>query len=132
MEKLSKDEAIALMRSWADMLDVNDETDDFTAAIETLLPAVRSQRLAFDEDREVFTLVLKAPLVLTNSKRESLEIKELTLDEKSCVEKYDDKEKIGMVTAIYAKSAGLSIAEASKIKGRDFSVITAINSVFFS
>jgi hypothetical protein len=37
-----------------------------------------------------------------------------------------------MVTAIYAKSAGLSIAEASKIKGRDFSVITAINSVFFS
>jgi len=132
MEKLNKDEAIALMRSWADMLDVNDETDDFTAAIETLLPAVRSQRLAFDEDREVFTLVLKAPLVLTNSKRESLEIKELTLDEKSCVEKYDDKEKIGMVTAIYAKSAGLSIAEASKIKGRDFSVITAINSVFFS
>jgi len=132
MEKLNKDEAIALMRSWADMLDVNDETDDFTAAIETLLPAVRSQRLAFDEDREVFTLVLKAPLVLTNSKRESLEIKELTLDEKSCVEKYDDKEKIGMVTAIYAKSSGLSIAEASKIKGRDFSVITAINSVFFS
>ena len=132
MEKLNKDEAIALMRSWADMLDVNDETEDFTAAIETLLPAVRSQRLAFDEDREVFTLVLKAPLVLTNSKRESLEIKELTLDEKSCVEKYDDKEKIGMVTAIYAKSAGLSIAEASKIKGRDFSVITAINSVFFS
>ena len=132
MEKLNKDEAIALMRSWADMLDVNDDTEDFTAAIETLLPAVRSQRLAFDEDREVFTLVLKAPLVLTNSKRESLEIKELTLDEKSCVEKYDDKEKIGMVTAIYAKSAGLSIAEASKIKGRDFSVITAINSVFFS
>jgi hypothetical protein len=132
MEKLNKDEAIALMRSWADMLDVNDETDDFTAAIETLLPAVRSQRLAFDEDKEVFTLVLSAPLVLTNSKRESLEIKELTLDEKSCVEKYDDKEKIGMVTAIYAKSAGLSIAEASKIKGRDFSVITAINSVFFS
>ena len=132
MEKLNKDEAIALMRSWADMLDVNDETDDFTAAIETLLPAVRSKRLAFDEDREVFTLVLSAPLVLTNSKRESLEIKELTLDEKSCVEKYDDKEKIGMVTAIYAKSAGLSIAEASKIKGRDFSVITAINSVFFS
>ena len=132
MEKLNKDEAIALMRSWADMLDVNDETDDFTAAIETLLPAVRSQRLAFDDDKEVFTLVLSAPLVLTNSKRESLEIKELTLDEKSCVEKYDDKEKIGMVTAIYAKSAGLSIAEASKIKGRDFSVITAINSVFFS
>ena len=132
MEKLNKDEAIALMRSWADMLDVNDETEDFTAAIETLLPAVRSQRLAFDEDKDVFTYILSAPIMLTNSKRESLEIKELTLDEKSCVEKYDDKEKIGMVTAIYAKSAGLSIAEASKIKSRDFSVITAINSVFFS
>lgn len=132
MEKLNKDEAIALIKSWADMLDVNDETEDFTAAIETLLPSVRSQRLAFDDEKEVFTLVLSAPLVMTNSKRESIEIKELTLDEKSCVEKYPDKEKIGMVTAIYAKSAGLSIAEASKIKGRDFSVITAINSVFFS
>ena len=131
-EKLSKDEAIALMRSWADMLDVNDETEDFTAAIETLLPAVRSQRLAFDEDGETFTLVLKAPLVMANSKRESVQIKELDLSEKRVVEKYKDGEKISMIEAIYAKSAGLSLAEASKIKGRDFSVITAINSVFFS
>ncbi len=132
MEKLNKDEAIALIKSWADMLDVNDETEDFTAAIETLLPAGRSQRLAYDDDKEVFTYILSAPLVLTNSKRESVEIREMTLDEKRAVEKFKDNEKISMVEAIYAKVAGLSIAEAGRIKGRDFSVISAINSVFFS
>jgi len=132
MEKLSKDEAIELIKSWADELQVNDDTDDFNEAVVALLPAVRNNRLKFDSDTETFSLVLSAPLVLSASKRESIEIRELTLDEKSCVEKYPEKEKVSMVTAIYAKSAGLSIAEASKIKGRDFTVITAINSVFFS
>jgi len=130
--KITKDEAIATLKEWADVLDVNTDTEDFTAALETLVRPVMSERLAFDADREVFTLKLAAPLVMDKSNRELVEIKELTLEEKRTIEKFKDTEKISMVEAIYAKAAGLSIAEASRIKGRDFSVISALNQVFFS
>jgi len=130
--KITKDEAISTLKEWADVLDVNTDTEDFAAALEILVRPVMSERLAFDADRVVFTLKLKAPLVMDKSNREMVEIKELTLEEKRAIEKFKDTEKISMIEAIYAKAAGLSIAEASRIKGRDFSVISAINSVFFS
>jgi len=130
--KMTKDEAIAQLKDWADFLDVNTETKEFADAMEVLVRPVMSERLAFDIDREVFTLKLAAPLEMANSKKEIVEIKELALEEKRAIEKFKDTEKISMVEAIYAKSAGISIAEASKIKGRDFTVITAINQVFFS
>jgi endonuclease V-like protein UPF0215 family len=69
---------------------------------------------------------------MEKSTKEIVEIKELTLEEKRAIERFKDTEKISMVEAIYAKAAGLTIAEASRIKGRDFSVISAINQVFFS
>jgi len=61
-----------------------------------------------------------------------LTIRELSINEKRCVERYKDSEKISMVEAIYAKSCDISLAEASRIKGRDFTVIATVNSVFFS
>ena len=131
-KKLSTEDARALLTLWADRLDINAETSDFSAACDILIPAIRSERLAFDEESEVFTLKLAAPLVMETKKTELVTIKELTLDEKRSIEKFKDSEKISMVEAIYAKAAGLSIAEASRIKGRDFSIISAICTVFFS
>ena len=131
-QKITKDEAIATLKEWADILDVNTDTEDFTSALDVLVRPVMSERLAFDAENEVFSLKLVSPIVMKESSREMVEIKELTLDEKRRLEKFKDTEKISMVEAIYAKAAGLSIAEASQIKGRDFSVISAINQVFFS
>ncbi len=131
-QKITKEEAIATIKEWAEFLDVNTDTEDFTAALDVLVRPVMSERLAFDADREVFTLKLASPIVMEKSTKELVEIKELTLEEKRAIERFKDTEKISMVEAIYAKAAGLSIAEASRIKGRDFSVITAINQVFFS
>jgi hypothetical protein len=131
-KKMTNADAEALIRLWAERLDVNSDTEDFAGAVETLLPAVRSERLAFDEDAEVFKLKLLAPLVLEKTTKEMLEIKELTLEEKESVQKYKDNEGVYKIEAIYAKSAGLTLGEASKIKGRDFSVITALVTVFFS
>ncbi len=131
-KKMSTEDARALLSLWADRLDINAETQDFADACETLIPAIRSERLAFDEEKEVFSLKLAAPIMLETKKTEMVTIKELTLDEKRSIEKFKDSEKVSMVEAIYAKAAGLSIAEASRIKGRDFSIISAICSVFFS
>jgi len=130
--KITKEEAIATIKEWAEFLDVNTDTEDFTSALDVLVRPVMSERLAFDADREVFTLKLASPIVMEKSTKEIVEIKELTLEEKRAIERFKDTEKISMVEAIYAKAAGLTIAEASRIKGRDFSVITAINQVFFS
>jgi hypothetical protein len=131
-QKITKEEAIATIKEWAEFLDVNTDTEDFTSALDVLVRPVMSERLAFDADREVFTLKLASPIVMEKSTKEIVEIKELTLEEKRAIERFKDTEKISMVEAIYAKAAGLTIAEASRIKGRDFSVITAINQVFFS
>jgi len=131
-QKITKEEAIATIKEWAEFLDVNTDTEDFTSALDVLVRPVMSDRLAFDADREVFTLKLASPIVMEKSTKEIVEIKELTLEEKRAIERFKDTEKISMVEAIYAKAAGLTIAEASRIKGRDFSVITAINQVFFS
>ena len=130
--KITKEEAIATIKEWAEFLDVNTDTEDFTSALDVLVRPVMSERLAFDADREVFTLKLASPIVMEKSTKELVEIKELTLEEKRAIERFKDTEKISMVEAIFAKAAGLTIAEASRIKGRDFSVITAINQVFFS
>lgn len=130
--KITKEEAIATIKEWAEFLDVNTDTEDFTSALDVLVRPVMSERLAFDADREVFTLKLASPIVMEKSTKELVEIKELTLEEKRAIERFKDTEKISMVEAIYAKAAGLTIAEASRIKGRDFSVISAINQVFFS
>ena len=131
-KKLSVEDARAALALWADQLDINADTSDFSDACDVLIPAIRSERLAFDEEKEVFTLKLAAPLMLETKKTELVTIKELTLDEKRSIEKFKDSEKISMVEAIYAKAAGLTIAEASRIKGRDFSIISAICTVFFS
>jgi hypothetical protein len=128
----TKDEAIVKLKEWAEWLDVNTDTADFAEAVETLVKPVMSERLDFDADKEIFRLKLASPIVMEKGNRELLEIRELTLDDKRSVQRYKDNEKIDMVEAIYAKAAGISLAEASKLKGRDFSVITAINQVFFS
>lgn len=131
-EKKTKAEAIELLKMWADYLEVPTDTEGFEGAIETLALPVMNKRLDFDETKEVFLLKLVSPLEMETSKIEMVTIRELALNEKRCVEKYKDSEKISMAEAIYAKSCGLKLAEASRLKGRDFSVVVAINSVFFS
>jgi hypothetical protein len=131
-QKMTTEDATELLKRWGDALDVNTNTKDFSEAIDTLLPAVRSERLSFDSDTEVFKLKLLAPLEFENSKKEILDIRELSLTEKECIQKYKSAEGVCMVEALYAKHAGMSLGEAGKIKGRDFSVITAVVTAFFS
>ena len=130
--KIGKPEAVVKMKEWADYLEVASDGEDWESAIETLALPIINDRLDFNKEDETFTLVLKSPIEMASGNKEILTIRELSIDEKRCVERYKDSEKISMVEAIYAKSCGLSLAEASKIKGRDFTVIATINSVFFS
>jgi hypothetical protein len=130
--KMGKPEAVAKMKEWADYLEVASDGEDWDNAVDVLTLPIINDRLDFNKEDETFTIVLKAPIEMASGKKEILTIRELAIDEKRCVERYKDSEKISMVEAIYAKSCGLTLAEASKIKGRDFTVIATINSVFFS
>lgn len=130
--KMTKAEAVAKMKEWADYLEVASDGGDWDAAVEVLSLPIINGRLDFNREDETFSLLLKAPIEMASGNKEILTIRELSIDEKRCVERYKDSEKISMVEAIYAKSCGLSLAEASKIKGRDFTVIATINSIFFS
>lgn len=130
--KMGKPEAVAKMKEWADYLEVASDGEDWDNAVDVLTLPIINGRLDFNKEDETFSLLLKAPIELQTTNKELLTIRELAIDEKRCVERYKDSEKISMVEAIYAKSCGLTLAEASKIKGRDFTVIATINSVFFS
>lgn len=129
---ISKEDAEKRIKDWADYLDVNTETEEYIGAVETLVVPVMKERLDFDIDKGVFRYKLAKPLELATTKREMVEIRELELDEKRSIEKFKDSEKISIIEAIYGKSAGLTLAESSKIRGRDLTVIATINQVFFS
>lgn len=131
-EKMGKSEAVAKMKEWADYLEVPTDGEDWEAAVEVLSLPIINGRLDFNKDDETFSLLLKAPIELQSENKELLTIRELSINEKRCVERYKDNEKISMVEAIYAKSCDITLAEASRIKGRDFTVIATVNSVFFS
>jgi hypothetical protein len=131
--KLTKAEAVAKMTEWANYLEVPTEGEDWDAAIETLAIPIMNGRLDFSEDDETFTLVLKAPIEFDGGgKKEMITIRETTMNDKRVAERYKENEKISQVEAIYAKSCDLKLGEASRLKGRDISVITAVNQVFFS
>lgn len=131
MEKKSKEAAIAEIKEWADHLEINQETSDFTEAIETLLMPVINNRLMFDMDSDSFKLKLIRPIEMENKKVELVDVHEVVISELRNIQKYKDNEKIDATEMVLAKSCGITVAEASKLGKRDIAVLNAINQVFF-
>ena len=131
MEKKSKEAAIAEIKEWADYLEINQETADYTEAIETLLMPVINNRLAFDIESESFKLKLIRPIEMENKKVELVDVHEVVISELKGVQKYKDSEKIDAAELVLAKSCGISLAEASKLGKRDIAVLNCLNQVFF-
>lgn len=133
MAKITREEAIEKIKGWSLMLEATDPSaDGFNDAIESLILPVMNERLDFDSDKEVFTLLLKKPIENENSKREIIELHELTLAEQKVLQKYKDSEGVDRSEAFIAKAAGITLGEASKIGTRDLSVASSILTVFFS
>ena len=133
MAKITREEAIEKIKGWSLMLEATDPSaDGFNDAIESLILPVMNERLDFDSDKEVFTLLLKKPIENENSKREVIELHELTLAEQKVLQKYKDSEGVDRSEAFIAKAAGITLGEASKIGTRDLSVASSILTVFFS
>ena len=133
MAKITREEAIEKIKGWSLMLEAIDPSaDGFNDAIESLILPVMNERLDFDSDKEVFTLLLKKPIENENSKREIIELHELTLAEQKVLQKYKDSEGVDRSEAFIAKAAGITLGEASKIGTRDLSVASSILTVFFS
>ena len=133
MAKITREEAIEKIKGWSLMLEATDPSaNGFNDAIESLILPVMNERLDFDSDKEVFTLLLKKPIENENSKREIIELHELTLAEQKVLQKYKDSEGVDRSEAFIAKAAGITLGEASKIGTRDLSVASSILTVFFS
>lgn len=133
MAKITREEAIEKIKGWSLVLEATDPSaDGFNDAIESLILPVMNERLDFDSDKEVFTLLLKKPIENENSKREIIELHELTLAEQKVLQKYKDSEGVDRSEAFIAKAAGITLGEASKIGTRDLSVASSILTVFFS
>ena len=133
MAKITREEAIEKIKGWSLMLEATDPSaSGFDDAIESLVLPVMNERLDFDSDKEVFTLLLKKPIENENSKREIIELHELTLAEQKVLQKYKDSEGVDRSEAFIAKAAGITLGEASKIGTRDLSVASSILTVFFS
>lgn len=131
-EKITKEKAIEKLKDWATILEAPIDTDDFASAIESLTIPVINERLDFNDDLFTFKYKLLQPIALETTKIELVEIHELSVDEQRCIQKYKDNEKVDSAVALLSKVLSVTIAEASKIKSRDFGVINAVNSVFFS
>lgn len=129
----TREEAEEKLKSWARYLEIDTESKGFIDVLDALTYPVMRGRLDFDVENEVFRYRLLKPITYENSPpKEILEIRELDTNQKRAVQKYKENENIDMVNVLYAKAAGLEIGEAGKIKGRDFSNISAIVLGFFA
>jgi hypothetical protein len=134
-EMLSKEDARDLITSWADILDIDPESDKFQDVIEAIQYSVRKEQLTFDSDNFSFNYTLKSPILKNDSKPISIvTISEMDMTQKKVVQKYKDSESIDQAVALMAESLNMGdkIGFVGRIKGRDSDIINAVIMGFFT
>jgi len=126
-----RDAAVAKLKSWADHLEVDTESEDFQASMNALVMPVMKGRLDFDFEDERFRYQLLQPIANQNSTKEIVEIRELDYEKSKVLDRFKENESVAQATAMIARSCGLQIAEAEKLINRDIRKINAVIVGFF-
>ena len=135
--KISESKATDLLKEWAEELEVNSDSDDFSGpkgVIATLLISVRKENLTFDSVSREFTYVLFYPIEKKDGSDSEtiIKISSTTMERKRVIQEIKDSKKIDQSIALVAESTGLSVPMAGRLKDKDISRISAIASVFLA
>lgn len=128
---MTRDEAEAKIREWADYLEVDTERAFFSDVVDELIMPVKKGRLDLDYDSGIFRYRLIKPIEHQNSIKEIVEIREGNLgDSRAVIDRHKNNEANQMV-ALTAKRTGLEMAEVEQLSDRDITRISAIFQGFF-
>jgi hypothetical protein len=136
-EEITEKEAYDRIRDWADVLEVRLKDDDYDAMADEIIIAVQKERLTFDEESEIFTYVLKKPIVKKDGSGNisMIKIEESDMKAKEGMSKHkDDMDTVAaMFKAFCTDSEGNVIEHGfmKRIKDRDQGIISAVILGFF-
>lgn len=121
-DKLSAEDAEDLLKSWAELLELDTDRELYTDLVDELRMPVRLQRLTLEEETETFKYLL---INAVNGKG-IVEIKECDFNAKKVIQRYKESESIAAAGAMLSKYTNLTAEEIGQLKERD---VTRINAV---
>ena len=125
---LSRERAESLLKEWAEYLELDPDRDLYEDLVEELRMPVRTQRLSFDVDNQVFKYQLFSPV----GGREIVELKDCDFEAKEVIENYKEKETVKSSRALLSQYTNMTIEETAKIKTRDSNIMTAVTLGFLA
>lgn len=126
MERLSKEEAEALIEEWADAVELDTDRQLYTDIKEELRMPVKLQKLSFEPETEIFSLVLKAKIKDKDKEICIVEIKSCDMAAKRVLQSYKENESIDQARAMIGAYTGLKEAQIKQLKDLDINRINAI------
>lgn len=137
-KEMSEREAFALIRKWADDMEVRLRGKDFEDLQNEIWLAVKKEKLTFDSEKEVFTYVLKKPVTDRNNPSNTLmsmiRISECDVESKKELAKSNNAEALEEMIKSYCKDSennDIPAGYIDRIKDRDLSIISAVILGFF-
>ena len=127
-EKLSREKAEGLLKEWAEYLELDPDRDLYDDLVEELRMPVRTQRLTFDIETQVFKYQLFSPV----DGKGIVELKDCDFEAKEVIENYKEKESVKSSRALLSQYTNLTIGETAKLKTRDSNVMTAVTLGFLA
>lgn len=128
----SENEAIEKIRSWADYLEVDSDSEAFQDVIEEIKFAVRKGRIDFNFDTSSFSVHLLSPIEKADGERiEIVTVRELAMGEKVAYDRYKDGQSVRQAIELIARACELELGFAERLKDRDVTRINALVLGFF-
>ncbi len=121
-EVMTRDKAEGLLKQWAKHLELDTRRELFKDLLDELTGVVENERLSFNENDEVFTYRPIKPV----GKKELIEIKETTFEDKKSLQRYGDKEGMEASAMMISKHTNLTFNEVMELKSRDLNKINAV------
>jgi len=126
MERLSKEEAEALIEEWAYAVELDPDRQLYTDIKEELRMPVKLQKLSFEPETEIFTLILKSAIKDKDKDIAMVEIKSCDMAAKRVLQTYKENESIDQARAMIGAYTGLKEAQIKQLKDLDINRINAV------
>lgn len=125
-EVMTREEAEKLIEKWADILELDKKRTLYRDILEELTYPVQLGKLSFEEDTEVFKLMLRKPIKEGEKVISFVEIRSASMKDKQVLQRYKDDESIEQAQALIAKYTGLTPAQVGMLFDTDVSRINAV------
>ncbi len=125
---ISRELAEGMLKRWAEYLELDPDSELYDDLIKELRMPVRTQRLTFEIETQVFLYQLFSPI----GEKGIVELKDCDFEAKEVIENYKEKETVKSSRALLSQYTDLTVEQTAKIKTRDSNIMTAVTLGFLA